>query len=468
MAGSTDLNPLRSESPSYSSLARGGSGPYGAPADFRVPRNPYFPTPEMSELLGRKVAAALTSYPGDAGTVAAELSAVLGLNARTVVMGNGSAELIAWIDHLLVRESLAVPIPASGRWTGRSLETGKRVDMFPLQEAEGFALDVDAYVRFVRKRGSRVAVVCNPGDPDGGYLPRAQVGDLLDRLSDLDLVIVDESSIDFVDAERSPSVADEAAIRPNVIVLRSLTGNFGLHGIRLAYLVANPALAGKVRRMLPRGSLSSFAEPVVHLLREHAREYQDSLRLVAADRRSMLQRLSALPGLTVYPSQANFLLVRLPEGKDGAALCDHLRSAHDVLVRDCGDKLGSSGRFLRLAVAPRQDAERLVDALHSSLFSVGNGRAAAAIGAAPSPQAGTAYVMDSYAATPYYRDPTAPSSYQRELPAAPSYQGDPFVVGSDDPRHGRLDPLDTTSRWTFDANTSPFSAVRPRYDGGRP
>ena len=65
-------------------------------------------------------------------------------------MGNGSTELITWIDHLLVKESLAVPIPTFGRWTDQPMETGKRVDMFPLQEASDFALDLDAFVQFIR------------------------------------------------------------------------------------------------------------------------------------------------------------------------------------------------------------------------------------------------------------------------------------------------------------------------------
>src|SRR5690606_18122489 len=82
---------------------------------------------------------------------------------------------IGWFDHLLVRESLATPIPTFGRWTDQPMETGKRVDMFQLHELCGFEFDVDAFVHFVRTRGSRVAVICNPNNPDGGYVPRREV-----------------------------------------------------------------------------------------------------------------------------------------------------------------------------------------------------------------------------------------------------------------------------------------------------
>ncbi|MEU4832615.1 histidinol-phosphate transaminase [Streptosporangium sp. NPDC023615] len=372
MAGSVDRGRTHAaHSPSLPSPAR--ATPEGAgPVDFSVPCNPYFPTPDVFGILERDLAAILTSHPADAGTVTAELCGVLGLNPQTVVMGNGATELITWIDHLLVGESLAVPIPTFGRWTDQPLETGKRVDMYPLQENQGFALDVDAFVAFVRHRGSRVAVVCNPNNPDGGYLRRHEVIALLDRLVDLDLVVVDESFIDFADAEPYPSVANEAAIRPNVVVLKSLGKNFGLHGVRLGYMVANPALAARVRGALPRWNLNSFAETLVFMIRRYLPEYLESLRLLALDRESMHYQLTRVPGLAVFPSQGNFLLVRLPTGSGGAALRDRLLDEHGLLVRECGDKLGMTAQFVRLAVRPEGDVRRLVSGLYAVLYESGD------------------------------------------------------------------------------------------------
>lgn len=278
-------------------------------------------------------------------------------------MANGSTELITWIDQLLVTESLAIPIPTFGRWTDQPLETGKRVDMFRLKEADGFALDLNAYVRFIRDRGSRVAVVCNPNNPDGGYVPRARMVRLLDELRDLDLVIVDESFIDFVDAEDVTSVADEAATRSNVIVLKSLGKNFGLHGIRFGYMVANPALAATIARALPKWNLNALAETVVGLLGEHMEDYGHSLRLVAADRRLMVAALRGVPGLKIYPPAGNFVLVRLPHGWDGTEVRGHLVTEHGVFVRECGNKLGMTSQYLRLVVRPAAEVQRLVDGL---------------------------------------------------------------------------------------------------------
>ncbi|MEU9442507.1 histidinol-phosphate transaminase [Streptomyces sp. NPDC048304] len=378
-------------SPSMASLTREGGDGTG-PVDFCIPCNPYFPTPAMYEELAARLREIITYYPSGADTITGELCSLLQLPPSCVAMGNGSTELITWIDHLLVRESLAVPVPTFGRWTDQPMETGKRVDMFPLQEASGFALDLAQYAAFIHKRGTRAAVICNPNNPDGGYLRKQQVVQFLDAMADLDLVVVDESFLEFADAEAEPSVVQEAVLRPNVIVLRSLGKNFGLHGIRFGYLVANPALAGRIRSMLPKWNLNSFAEHVVFMLKEHGAEYAQSLLQIRRDRLEMASHLSALPGLTVYPSQGNFLFVRLPVGAEGTVVRDRMLTEHRILVRECGNKIGSSSRFLRLVVRPQVDVRRLVSGLEQVLYGSRRGAAVPELGTGTSYSSGTAAV----------------------------------------------------------------------------
>ncbi|HEU4424918.1 MAG TPA: histidinol-phosphate transaminase [Pilimelia sp.] len=359
-----DLNVLRQEahSASYFTLAR-SMGDGASIVDFCIPCNPYFPTPDMFARLSADLENILKYYPSDSGQITKKLASVLGLHPQTVAMANGSTELITWIDHLLINQSVAIPIPTFGRWTDQPLETGKRVDMFLLQERDNFTLDLDEYVSFIRARGSRVAVVCNPNNPDGGYLARREVLRFIDTLDDLDLVVVDESFVDFVDAERYPSIGPDAAIRPNVVVLKSLGKNFGLHGIRFGYLVANPALAAKIGKALPKWNLNSLAEAVVYMIKDHDAEYRDSLRRLSRDRRHMMEALTRVPGLTIFPSQANFVLVKLPPEWNGVELRDHLISRHGVYIRECGNKLGMSSQYVRLVVRPHEDVARLVEGM---------------------------------------------------------------------------------------------------------
>jgi histidinol-phosphate/aromatic aminotransferase/cobyric acid decarboxylase-like protein len=362
--GRIDLGLLRqgAHSPSYFALKRSG-GEGTEFVDFCIPCNPYFPTRAMFDELAENLEGILKYYPSDSSSITNQLASVLGLNPQTVAMSNGSTELITWLDHLLIKESVAIPIPTFGRWTDQPMETGKRVDMFPLQERESYVLDIDSYLHFIRTRGSRVAVICNPNNPDGNYLRRRDVIAFMDELVDLDLVVIDESFIDFVDAERYTTVGDEAVIRPNVVVLKSLGKNFGLHGIRFGYLVGNPAIVSKVGKALPKWNLNSLAEAVVFMIADHAAEYRESLRLLSRDRAQMAEALAYVPGLTVFPSQGNFLLVKLPYGWSGVELRDYLVANHAIFVRECGNKLGITSQFLRFVVRPQEDVARLVDGM---------------------------------------------------------------------------------------------------------
>ncbi|MEU3251651.1 aminotransferase class I/II-fold pyridoxal phosphate-dependent enzyme [Streptomyces sp. NPDC006997] len=406
-------------SPSMAALTRESGGDGAGPVDFCIPCNPYFPTSAMFDDMAGRLRDILTYYPSGADTITAELCGLLQLPPQCVAMGNGSTELITWIDHLLVRESLAVPVPTFGRWTDQPMETGKRVDMFPLQESSGFALDLARYAEFIRARGTRAAVLCNPNNPDGGFLHRHAVVQFMDAMADLDLVVVDESFLEFADAEAEPSVVREAMLRPNVIVLRSLGKNFGLHGIRFGYLVANPALAGRIRSTLPRWNLNSFAEHVVFMLKDHGTEYAQSLQQVRRDRLDMANQLAALPGLTVYPSQGNFLFVRLPVGAEGTVVRDRMLTEHRVLVRECGNKIGSSSRFLRLVVRPQVDVRRLVSGLEQVLYGTRRGAAVPELDTGTGYSSGTAAVDRLIGATNgagARRAQSAPPSVPRAVP----------------------------------------------------
>src|SRR5262245_19297148 len=152
--------------PSLSSLVRSMSDPGRGLVDFCVPCNPYFPTPEMVAGYAASLGTVLKYYPSDNEVIARRLADTLGLDAATLVLSNGSTELITWIDALLVASSLATPVPTFGRWTDQPAETGKRVHHYPLHPENGFRLDPEDFARFVGIRGAKAAVVCNPNNPD--------------------------------------------------------------------------------------------------------------------------------------------------------------------------------------------------------------------------------------------------------------------------------------------------------------
>src|SRR5262249_49502594 len=214
---------------------------------------------------------------------------------------------------------------------------------------DDFALDVDRFAAFVRRSGARAAAICNPNNPTGVLVPRDQAVRLLDLLGDLEVVVVDESFIDFADTEVIPSVARDAAERATVVVLKSLGKTFGLHGVRFGYAVARPELAGIVRKALPHWNVNGVAEAVIRSLAVHMDEYERGRRRLIRDRQVLEVALRGLEGLRIFPSRANFVYVRLPDEIDGVCLRNRLLTEHGCFVRECGNKLGSDRRYLRIA-----------------------------------------------------------------------------------------------------------------------
>jgi histidinol-phosphate/aromatic aminotransferase/cobyric acid decarboxylase-like protein len=338
--------------------------------DFCIPVNPYFPTHEIFEDFKLHLESILKYYPSSNRSIASCLAGAFGLDPATVVMGNGSTELITWIDLLLIGNRVATPVPTFGLWTDHPAAIGKDVCAWHLHPASDFHLDVAEFAEFVRRAEADTVVLCNPNNPTGACLNQGPMTCLLDALADLKLIVIDESFIDFAEEEFIPSVVDEATRRENVIVLKSLGKNCGLHGIRAGYAVANPRLAQRLRTALPPWNVNAMTEALIRALSSHQAEYEFARRLAVADRRRMEQRLRSLPGVTVFPSRANFVYVQVPAAIDGVALRNWLLCEYGYLVRECGNKLGSDSSYFRLAARPAEQVEALVEALRTAMLQL--------------------------------------------------------------------------------------------------
>jgi histidinol-phosphate/aromatic aminotransferase/cobyric acid decarboxylase-like protein len=335
--------------------------------DYCIPVNPYFPTTAMFDELREGLEGSLKYYPSSNEELTRLLCQAIDLDPASVVLANGSTELITWIDRLFVNDSLATPVPTFGRWTDQPAETGKSVATFETTPDSDFALDVERFAAFVYQSRARAAAICNPNNPTGSLVTRDQVVRLLDLLADLEIVVVDESFIDFAGLGAIPSVAREAAERANIIVLKSLGKNFGLHGVRLGYAVAQPGLAAVIRKALPHWNVNGVAEAVIRSLAANMSEYECSRGRVIRDRQLLEDALRGLKGLCVFPSRANFVYVRVADGIDGVALRNRLLTEHGCFVRECGNKLGSDHRYLRIAARPKDAIPPLIEALRECL-----------------------------------------------------------------------------------------------------
>jgi histidinol-phosphate/aromatic aminotransferase/cobyric acid decarboxylase-like protein len=131
--------------------------------------------------------------------------------------------------------------------------------------------------------------------------------------------------------------------------------------------VANPRLADVLRRALPPWNVNALAETLIRCLPDHLLEYERSRRKVISDRVLFERRLREVPRLAVFPSHANFVYAGLPHGASGTALRNLLLTEFGLLIRECGNKIGSGANYIRLAARPADQLDLLVDSLRSAL-----------------------------------------------------------------------------------------------------
>ncbi|HTV17537.1 MAG TPA: aminotransferase class I/II-fold pyridoxal phosphate-dependent enzyme, partial [Polyangiaceae bacterium] len=216
-------------SPSIFELTASMDGRGGRLRDYCIPVNPYFPTPELFASLRSRLETILKFYPSSNQDIARKLSEFVGLDPETLIIGNGSTELISFINRLLVTRSLAIPVPTFSRWTEDPTLSGKQVHTFLRHPQNDFRLTPGEFVGNVLKSGARAAVLCNPNNPTGALMPRGDVLRVLEALRGLEVVVIDESFIDFADEQVVPSVDRDVMRYTNAIVLKSLGKNLGLH-----------------------------------------------------------------------------------------------------------------------------------------------------------------------------------------------------------------------------------------------
>jgi histidinol-phosphate/aromatic aminotransferase/cobyric acid decarboxylase-like protein len=203
-------------------------------------------------------------------------------------------------------------------------------------------------------------VISNPNNPTGAWFEAAGIQELVLSLPEVELIVIDESFLDFADLESAVKLIPRAE---NLVVVKSLGKSLGWHGVRLGYAAMNSRAAERLRSELPFWNVNGLAAYILKTLSEFKDEFRQSLALVAEDRTYMLKRLERIPGLRVFPSRANFVYVELPADVPGRELRDRLLQEYGLMVRECSNKIGSSEQYLRLAVQTKEAVDLLVQAL---------------------------------------------------------------------------------------------------------
>ena len=332
--------------------------------DFCFIANPYYPTPEMLQDLQVNLPNLIKSYPSsNPETSQQHLAAVLGVPAEHLIIGNGATELIVLINTTLI-DRIGVPIPTFGEYIEK-LKDRRDAEVYPLDPERHYELRLADYLVWLRRRNLRSLLVINPGNPTGQLIPLDEMKEFMHQARDFELVIVDESFIDFA-GDPIPSLLPLASRYSNLLIVRSMSKHCGVPGLRLGYCyTGNLYLLNRLRRFIPTWNLNTLAQYFLSQLPATDAAYHQARKRLIGDVRWLVGALQGISGIDVYPTGANFVLFKIKGGPTAAELQGRLLRDHRMYVRDCSNKAGMDQFHIRVASQGREKDARLVDALRA-------------------------------------------------------------------------------------------------------
>jgi adenosylcobyric acid synthase len=323
--------------------------------DFSANINPLGPPEWLRSVISGQVSR-LQHYPDpDCSQLIEALADRYQVGPDEVVAGNGATELLYLLPRVLDRKRAVVLVPAYVDYARAALQAGLAVESISLPgwgEGEETSSLTGANLQ------DAVAFLGRPNNPTGGMWASEALRRLVADSPDA-VFVVDEAFGDFVEGFDSLT----SRRPPNVVVLLSLTKMFAIPGLRLGAVVADGPLIQRLRALQPPWSVNSLAQAVgVAAARDH--EHPRRTRAYIREQRDGLAAgLQALPGLQVYPSQTNFVLVRNDHPTlDAPRLAGRLL-ADGIAIRVCDNFERLDRRFFRLAVRTADENGRLLEAM---------------------------------------------------------------------------------------------------------
>jgi len=336
--------------------------------DFCYLVNPYFPPKQMVEEMKANFNVLMEQYPSGAAQQSLLAAKIWNILPENVVVGNGAAELISSIGKLMTGKC-AVPYPTFNEYPERFAN----METVPVNTAEDFSYTADDIINVVKKENCNCVLLINPDNPSGNFLNKNEVEYLLEELNKLNATLIfDESFIDFSEKEiRYTMISTELLNKySNLIVIKSISKSYGIPGFRLGILASSDTeLVGKIKKTNSIWNINSFGEYFFQIYEKYSKTYLASCDKIAEERARFTKELSALPGMKVYPSQSNFVMIKLENGISSQDLTLKLLEDYNIFIKDLsGKKCFEEGGFIRLAVRNQEEDNRLLCALKEILL----------------------------------------------------------------------------------------------------
>ena len=284
-----------------------------APADGMVKldamENPYtLPDALRRELAGVLARVEVNRYPTPSPQKLREaIARRMGVpRGMEILLGNGSDELIQMLITALARPGakMMFPSPTFVMYAMGATFSGMQAVPVPLRE--DFSFDADAFIARMQAEKPALVFIAWPNNPTGLLYPEEDVAKIIRACKGL--VVLDEAYHVFAGKSFLPRLAEF----DNLVVIRTVS-KLGLAGIRLGYLVGRPAWVAELDKVRPPYNVSVLTQAAALFMLERLDVLEEQASRIRGEREMLGKNLARLKGVTVFPSQANFFLIRVPD-----------------------------------------------------------------------------------------------------------------------------------------------------------
>jgi threonine-phosphate decarboxylase len=289
-----------------------------------------------------------------------------GVCADNVILGNGSIELIYMITEIFEPGFKAViPVPSFTEYEKAALRVGGEVIF--VQLPSNFAMELDNIKKAVTD-DTKIIYICNPHSPSGTLYSRETILELAAFCKPKGIIVcIDENYIEFAPAGQDATVAGDVKEYPNLFVIRSVTKFYGMPGIRFGYAIASEDLIEQLQLVRQPWSINGLAGFATLAAFKDAEFIQKTKQTVATERVKLVKAIFEIGGLHVYPSETNFILVKITTPKINSTQLREKLAAQGLLIRDCSTFVGLDNTFFRVTVRSSEDNAKLIAALKEAL-----------------------------------------------------------------------------------------------------
>lgn len=288
------------------------------------------PAPVREAVLARLAALPFNRYPDPlANDLRDAVAGAWGLERGNVIMGNGGDELLFDLALAFGGEGnalLNLP-PTFSVYENNARLTGTAIVSVPRRA--DFSIDEEAVIERASQGDVGLVIVTSPNNPTGTLAAREFIERLLSATRAV--VLVDEAYSEF--AAVGTSVVDLVPAHENLVVLRTFSKAYALAGVRMGYLLTSPAVVTELTKVRQPYSVDAVSQAIALEVVKHRDAFVPVIERIKAQRAVLADGINALPGAHAYPSEANFLLVKIDDAIDAGAVWQRLYDA-GVLVRD--------------------------------------------------------------------------------------------------------------------------------------